>query len=176
MHAVRWLGQNLGVDISGRSGASPSTTSPGTVGAQQTDLRSISNSSSVEAYFSKVSNVIFGQQAAPGAGEEAPKCCEDVELDENGLPVSKNWYYFDPQLQRWNVAPDAPQRVKDEFAQRLREEDDERTGAKKFPDPPPPPPPPTFAPGAFTSVRSPVTPQYAMPTYFSPIHDHKKKE
>jgi hypothetical protein len=165
MKAVGWISQSLGWNISGRGEGKVEEGQPAPAPA-------VSSPTAVDAYLAQVSSVVFGTGSSanaatssssnPFSGEED---IEKVELDEQGLPKSRNWYYYDEALGRWNVSPDAPKKVKDEHAERLRQEEEERNKLGRFPDPPPPPPP-AFNPAAFTAARSPLVPQYAVPTYF----------
>lgn len=182
MKAVGWLSNNLGWNISGRSQQqdpqqhqqAPSSAEPPPV-ASPTPL---------EQYMSNVSNIVFGGGAGSAASsnplaniqddpqQQQQALVDDVEhaeLDEQGLPKTRNWYYFDEALNRWNVHPNAPASVKAEFAERLRQEEEEKNKAMRFPEPPPPPPP-SFNPAA-VPARSPLVPQYAVPTYFNEKQD-----
>lgn len=114
---------------------------------------------------------------------------ENPELDENGLPVTRNWYFFDPNLGRWTVSADAPQSVQREYYEQLEEAERERLGQKTVVAPPPPPPPmgsgavprpiksgaPPPPPGTRAApgglfgaggARGGQGPQYAVPDYF----------
>lgn len=177
MKAVGWLSQNLGWNISGR-GSGPQSPAQQT---EPTEAEACFGSlarpqSGVDTYLSKISSVVFGPDgtsAPQAAGSSATASSaannnddiDNAELDEQGLPKSRNWYYYDESLGRWNVAPDAPQKIKDEYAARLKMEEEEKLRANRIPEPPPPPPP-TFNAAAFTAQRSPLVPQYAVPTYF----------
>ncbi|KPI87679.1 hypothetical protein ABL78_3217 [Leptomonas seymouri] len=130
----------------------------------------------------------FGSGGTHGGGGDNP------ELDENGLPLTKNWYYFDRELGRWTVSADAPQSVQREYYEQLQEAERERLGQKTVVAPPPPPlaaqrplasvsggapPPPQStkaAPGGLFGAggaRGSHSPQYALPDYFgsnAPAH------
>jgi hypothetical protein len=182
MKAVGWLSNNLGWNISGRADPQPQQQSSAPVEQNQP----AGTPTQLERYMASVSNVVFGGDGGSGStsaslhpfanigGNETPKqtvdeVVEHVELDEQGLPKTRNWYYYDEALGRWNVHPDAPQSVKAEFAERLRQEEEEKNKAARFPEPPPPPPP-SFNPAA-VPARSPLVPQYAVPTYFNEKQD-----
>jgi hypothetical protein len=200
LHAVGWLSKSLGINIAGRSDGSAnpsaSTTSGdgGAIPSNRTQPPPADDNdyfgaaarprpSAFEAYVSQMSNMVFGgdaiaQQRPPGAanpsGGGAKDLVEHCEVDEQGLPIARNWYYYDQALGRWNVAPDAPEPIQREFAERLRHEEaaQRNSGAQVLAPPPPPPPPPSgpgspFGPPTGSGyARSPVTPQYAMPSYF----------
>ncbi|KAG5501466.1 hypothetical protein JKF63_03295 [Porcisia hertigi] len=98
---------------------------------------------------------------------------ESPQIDENGLPVTQNWYYYDEQLGRWTVSRDAPESVQREYYEKLQEAERERQGQQTVGLPPPPPPgsatlaggpPPLLG----TSVTTPggQGPHYALPDYF----------
>ena len=189
LQAVGWLSKSLGLNIAGRSTDDESSTattvpanSTGVAGQAQQEPENYFGAaqqhrpSAVETYMSQMSSLVFG--TAPGQQQESSKSAqasqpsrdvvENCEVDEQGLPKSRNWYYYDKSLGRWNVAPDAPEQIKKEHAERLRQEEEEKSGVKAFPAPPPPPPP--MSP--FGSIaRSPITPQYAMPSYFQTTTD-----
>ncbi|KPA80938.1 hypothetical protein ABB37_04334 [Leptomonas pyrrhocoris] len=132
----------------------------------------------------------FGAGGAQGGGGNGGTG-DGPELDENGLPVTKNWYYFDANLGRWTVSADAPQSVQREYYEQLEEAEKERTGQRTILAPPPPPPPPPAGmqrPPASMNVGAPPPPpgaksvpgglfggggahvgrgpQYALPDYF----------
>ncbi|KEG11606.1 hypothetical protein DQ04_02451080 [Trypanosoma grayi] len=154
LQAVGWLSSKLGINIDGRTDASEDKT---------TEALSHHAFAGTAAKFDmclhKINDAVFGRDnennASSGGGGESvlagintssPGNGDEVELDENGLPISKNWYYFDKELNRWNVSPDAPAHIKQEYEHRLKEEEDEREG-RNVPPPPPPPPPPMSMPG-----------------------------
>ncbi|KAK7198109.1 hypothetical protein NESM_000767300 [Novymonas esmeraldas] len=84
----------------------------------------------------------FGVSGSQGGfGNGAAGSGEGLELDENGLPVTRNWYYYDAQLGRWTVSRDAPENVQREYYEKLEEAERERLGQKTVVAPPPPPPP-----------------------------------
>ncbi|KAG5475870.1 hypothetical protein CUR178_03583 [Leishmania enriettii] len=93
---------------------------------------------------------------------------DNPELDENGLPVTRNWYYYDAQLGRWTVSRDAPDSVQREYYEKLEEAERERMGPKKVLPPPRPViargPPPLL--GAAGRGHCGSSPQYAVPDYF----------
>lgn len=180
MKAVGWLSNNLGWNISGRSEAPTEQQQQQSSDAPQ-QQQPAGSPTQLERYMSSVSSVVFGnsgsqqQQAASsnpfanigGSDTNQQQQFDEVdnaELDEQGLPKTRNWYYYDEALQRWNVHPNAPASVKAEYAERLRLEEEEKNKATRFPEPPPPPPP-SFNPAAIPA-RSPLVPQYAVPEYF----------
>jgi hypothetical protein len=184
MKAVGWLSNNLGWNISGRSQAPPDAPSEGQPHQQPAETQPVGSPTQLERYMSNVSSVVFGgsgqQQAQSsnpfanigGSNEQQQQKVDEVdnaELDEQGLPKTRNWYYYDEALQRWNVHPNAPASVKAEYAERLRQEEEEKNKAMRFPEPPPPPPP-SFNPAAM-QARTPLVPQYAIPTYFNEKQD-----
>eukprot|EP00796_Vickermania_ingenoplastis_P008693 gene8693-6114_t len=139
----------------------------------------------VTKYFSKASTYITSKVRSGSDGpnpfaadSSAAFTGENSEIDENGLPVSKNWYYFNPQTNRWDVSQDAPQAVRDEYYQQLAAVEAERSG--QAPAVPPPPPPPAGGlpphPGAgraggsifqcHSSGARVAAPQYAAPSFF----------
>ncbi|SCU71210.1 uncharacterized protein TEOVI_000279000 [Trypanosoma equiperdum] len=148
LQAVGWLSTKLGINIGGRGASGDGSTlesRPGSAGASR-----------IDTCLHKLTDVVFGSgdnshggvgnlgldapfSGACNSGAHSACNSDKVELDENGLPVSKNWYYFDKELNRWNVSPDAPESIKAEFQQRLQEEELERSGEKAVPLPPPPP-------------------------------------
>ena len=184
MKAVGWLSNNLGWNISGRSQSS--SDAPQLSQQQPAEGQPTGSPTQLERYMSNVSSVVFGgsgsQQQQPQSsnpfanigGSDAAQSqvadeVDNAELDEQGLPKTRNWYYYDEALQRWNVHPNAPASVKAEYAERLRQEEEEKNKAMRFPEPPPPPPP-SFNPAAL-QARTPLVPQYAIPTYFNEKQD-----
>ncbi|CCW71081.1 unnamed protein product [Phytomonas sp. Hart1] len=111
------------------------------------------------------------------------------ELDENGLPVTQNWYYYDKQMGHWNVSPDAPEAVRQKHIEKLRAEANRMDPTQVTLPPPPPmmgspntngpnsPPRPGDAAtkGLFTpavtnegGIPNRVTgPRYSVPDYFN---------
>lgn len=190
MKAVGWLSQNLGWNISGRPTATgdDGSIAPPTVVNEgcSAPTTQVGVAPVFETYLSHVSNAVFGTtngassptassnpfaaavgDCASSSGNSTQRdVVENAELDEQGLPKTRNWYYYDEVLGRWNVSPDAPQSVQEEFAERLRQEEAAKNKAVAFPEPPPPPPP-AFNASAFQVQRAPLTPQYAVPTYFN---------
>ncbi|KAH8619088.1 hypothetical protein ERJ75_000192500 [Trypanosoma vivax] len=162
LKAVGWLSTKLGIDISGRNSDTASHCSvagtSSTLGTCFNKLNDAVFGSNNNDGFGKGSDVFEAPFANTGSSNRLPQSPDNVELDENGLPVSKNWYYFDEKLGRWNVSPEAPDSIKAEFQQRLQEEENERTGKNVvLPPPPPPPPPVSTAPGPV-----PQAPLFAM--------------
>jgi hypothetical protein len=180
LQAVGWLSKSLGINIAGRSDEAAAASASPPVPQDDTNyfgVRQAPQPSALNLYMSTVSEMMFGGasgQSKPDQQRSVQASRGDVveqcEVDEQGLPVARNWYYYDQALGRWNVAPDAPEPIKREFAERLRLEEEERSGNKAAlaPPPPPPPPPPPMSPFGPPggTARSPVTPQYAMPSYF----------
>lgn len=198
MHAVDWLSSKLGLNIGGRSLDDSKTPTVSTSVAGEEDISftgsptSLPTQKSLEEKLSrywrcvnhKVSGLmggggrcgpttgggIFGTEADNAAGE-------NTELDENGLPLTKNWFFFDQELNRWAVTPDAPESIRREFEQKLQEEEATRLGYNTVAPPPPPPrmttshsgPTTLFGDGGnqnehHSHIRNP---QYAMPNYFN---------
>ncbi|KAH9593039.1 hypothetical protein LSM04_006015 [Trypanosoma melophagium] len=182
LQAVGWLSSKLGINIDGRNDAdekNPAFPSHFT-----------GSGSTLDTYLHKINNAVFGRDidappssfaAAVGldggssTNDSTPgnrgadntgsgsRGGEDVELDENGLPVSKNWYYYDKELSRWNVSPEAPPHIKQEFERRLKEEEEEREGRNVIPPPPPPPPPlPPPSSSSLPSSSAATTPMASM--------------
>lgn len=191
MKAVGWLSQNLGWNIAGRpnstaadptavEGAIPTAASHSPTGTATNNGVAV-----IEGYLSHVSSVVFGSgggaESAQGSNpfaaavadcnsqQGARDVVENAELDEQGLPKTRNWYYYDDALGRWNVSSAAPQSVKDEFEERLRQDEIAKNKAIAFPEPPPPPP--AFSAAALQPQRAPLTPQYAIPSYFNAKED-----
>lgn len=129
-----------------------------------------------------------------GRGYEFTRCTNEGlgvnnEVDENGLPVSKNWYEFNAQLGRWDVTPDAPPEVRQDFYEQLQAEEEakrrralaaaggEDGTAGVMLVPPPPPPSSSWQNGegrgdsggatGARRVASMRAPLYAVPSYFS---------
>ncbi len=144
--AIGWLSSKLGVDIAGREKSS-------TQDQQQ------SAAAPVEGVMASLSNAVFGGDSTTAK----PTSGADAEVDANGLPTSRDWYYYDEQKKRWEPTPHAPDYIKAEHAEKVKAAEEEALGIKKFPDPPPPPPPASTASPVF---RSPVAPQYVTPSYF----------
>ena len=181
--AFGWLGSKVGVDFTGKKKQQQSDASaPATQSSQQ---------SGGTGFFSKVNDAVFGTAETqrddstgdsgldafmnvdgkgPG-GEQATPARQPVvdtgdpdnaPVDENGLPLSRNWYVYNDDLKRWDVTPEAPAWVKKEHEERLKEQ-----MAPKSPlPPPPPPPPPPLGAGSPVVRKAPTTPQYAPTDYF----------
>lgn len=103
---------------------------------------------------------------------------ENTDIDENGLPVSKNWYSYNKELRRWDVTPEAPESIKREHAQKLREAEEDRLGLHRVAPPPPPSGAGPRAPGMHGAPQQsmfgglaggprPAGPQYAVPDFFN---------
>ncbi|KAF5219487.1 hypothetical protein ECC02_007532 [Trypanosoma cruzi] len=145
--AVGWLSSKLGINIDGRTETEEKTDS-----ALFPSHGFSSAAMKIDMCLHKINDAVFGRDSDSGAGGEsnfiggssgvgATSGGEEVELDENGLPITKNWYYFDKELNRWNVSPEAPAAIKEEYERRLKEDEDEREGRNFVPPPPLPPPP-----------------------------------
>ncbi|CAJ1989981.1 protein of unknown function - conserved [Leishmania donovani] len=110
----------------------------------------------------------FGPAGAQGDFGGNTAAGDNPELDENGLPVTRNWYYYDAQLGRWTVSRDAPESVQQEYYEKLEEAERERLGQKKVGPPPPTAiaggPPPLL--GAAGGGHGSQSPHYAIPDYF----------
>ncbi|CAG9576718.1 conserved hypothetical protein [Leishmania major strain Friedlin] len=112
----------------------------------------------------------FGFRTAGAQGDFGGNTAagDNPELDENGLPVTRNWYYYDVQLGRWTVSRDAPESVQQEYYEKLEEAERERLGQKKVGPPPPAAiaggPPPLL--GAAGGGHGSQSPHYAIPDYF----------
>ncbi|CBZ28213.1 conserved hypothetical protein [Leishmania mexicana MHOM/GT/2001/U1103] len=110
----------------------------------------------------------FGPAGAQGDFGGNTAAGDNPELDENGLPVTRNWYYYDAQLGRWTVSRDAPESVQREYYEKLEEAERERLGQKKVAPPPPTAiaggPPPLL--GGAGGGRGSQCPHYAIPDYF----------
>ncbi|KAG5475350.1 hypothetical protein LSCM1_03463 [Leishmania martiniquensis] len=114
----------------------------------------------------------FGPAGSQGGMKGNAMTDDRPELDENGLPVTRNWYYYDTQLGRWTVSRDAPESVQREYYEKLEEANRERMGEKKAGPPPPAaatrgPPPLLGAPGRGHGGGGP---QYAVPDYFGTVN------
>lgn len=135
--ALGWLGSKLGVDITGRE--------------KKPDEGGIA---------SDLGGAIFGGDASTNSNGGAAE-----ELDENGLPKSRDWYHYNEELKRFEPTPNAPEWVKAEHAEKVRAMEAEARGENKVTVAPPPPPPP----GGFAAapMRSPNAPQYADAGFFS---------
>lgn len=139
VQALGWLSSKLGVNIDGRT--------------KEPD----------NSMMSALGSTMFGGDASDtGVRRDA----DGHAIDENGLPVGRDWYYYDEQLGRFNVRPDAPAHIRDEHARQVAAMEAEKNGSvSKEPIPPPPPPPPAIAAAALQG-RSPASPQYADAGYF----------
>ncbi|GET89764.1 hypothetical protein, conserved [Leishmania tarentolae] len=110
----------------------------------------------------------FGSERSKGNLNNITAAGDNPELDENGLPLTRNWYYYDTQLGRWTVSGDAPESVQREYYAKLEEAEEERLGQKKVAPPPPASVaggPPTLL-GATVCGHGSQSPQYAIPDYF----------
>ena len=113
--------------------------------------------------FSAVSDTVFGGQS------DGKKYSSDgTEVDDQGLPVGRDWYYYDEQLGRFSVRPEAPAHIREEHARQVAAMEAERAGIKTEVAPPPPPPPPPPSDSASPlPARLPHAPQYADSGFFS---------
>ncbi len=77
----------------------------------------------------------LGTTVLGGEGGEAPKAvrrdADGAEIDENGLPVGRDWYYYDTTLGRYNVKPDAPAHIREENARQVAAYNAEQEGTSK---------------------------------------------
>ena len=170
--AVSWLSGALGVDITGRDRKAQNAQQGGQQGGQNGDGGDV---------FSSIGDTVFGTSSGPKRRYAA----DGTEIDDQGLPVGRDWYYYDKDLGRMNVREDAPQAIKDEHAAAVAQMEAEKSGKTAVVAPPPPPPPPMQAgapgspaqgsPGALPpppptggmAARVPSSPQYADGGYFS---------
>nr|CAJ2475748.1 unnamed protein product [Leishmania braziliensis] len=113
----------------------------------------------------------FGPAGSQGGLDGNSATGDTPELDESGLPVTRNWYYYDAQLGRWTVSRDAPDSVQREYYEKLEEVERGQLGQKTVAPPPPPPPtatagrsPPLL--GATGGARGGHSLHYALPDYF----------
>ncbi len=141
LQAVGWLSQKLGVDVTGRNKTEEA----------KSDV------------FAGLSETVFG------SSEQGNKrvTADGTEVDENGLPVGRDWYYYDAELKRFNVRPDAPQHIRDEHARQVAALEAASQGTTETPAPPPPPPPPAAPTTSSPMSRNTSAPQYADTGFFS---------
>lgn len=156
LEALGWLGGKLGVSF-----------------AAKKDEQAPPPSSGIEQAFSQLNDKVFGGDQAPDQERSAAPAAsaeqqDVVELDEYGLPKGRDWYFYNDEKRHWDVRPHAPEWVKREHAMKLAEEERARNEPKKFPAPPPPPMLSVNAAQFSGGARSPLTPQYAVPTFFQP--------
>jgi hypothetical protein len=142
LQAVGWLSSKLGVNIAGRGGEKE----------EQPTM------------FTQISDTVFG-------GTTSGTVTSEGEVDANGLPVGRNWYYYDEELKRFNVHPSAPEHIKAEHARQVAAMEAEKScqGSPTVAPPPPPPPmlpPPGSAPNASPPPRA-NGPQYADAGFFN---------
>lgn len=156
LQAVGWLSSKLGVNMTGKG--EPKNSTDGGAETQRGGGGGV---------LDVISDTVFG---ASGSGENKRYAADGTEVDEQGLPVGRDWYYYDETLGRFNVRPDAPAEVREEHARQVAAYEAEKNGASQAVAPPPPPPPPPVAAGAAPPpmmARPAGSPQYADAGYFS---------
>jgi len=176
LHAVGWLSGKLGVDITGQS-------------KKKEDPKEDVFGALGDAVFGGGGDEQPGASTSSGGGRPKRVAADGTEVDEQGLPVGRDWYYYDKALGRFNVHDDAPAHIKEEHAAKVAAFEAEKAGKTAAVAPPPPPPPPPAAttssagnstsnpsspagafpppPGAGGPVRSHQSPQYADSGFFS---------
>ena len=103
LHAIGWLSSKLGVDIGGRDKA---------VATKETD-----------GVLSTISGAVFGDSNRDPACEGQPSTPSTKEaVGNDGLPQTRDWYFYDETKKRWEPTPHAPDWVKAEHAAKLAAE------------------------------------------------------
>ena len=145
VQAFGWLSSKLGVNIAGRDAESERTKT---------------------GVLDTLSNTVFG---SPENSEIAAASSNEGngEVDANGLPVGRDWYYYDHDLKRFSVRPEAPQHIRDEHAQLVANMEARKLQQAAAPLPPPPPPPSGGGVSHAAAPRLPASPQYADSGFFS---------
>ena len=177
VEALGWLGSKCGVDFGGKKKSPAAEERGGTEGmfTKMNDAVFGSGQAPEGNQGDPLANIQDGQDGPqppplPPQGTTSPPAqrggprrvdAEGVEVDENGLPLERNYYFFNKEKGIWDVTDDAPESVKQEHAAKLAE-----LTAPKAELPPPPPPPPSMPTPQVSA--SPTSPQYANDGFFSP--------